>query len=371
VRSPRRRDCGESASQLPAIDAGAVLAWVESPFQFLGALEAHSAGALGERLVVLPRQGVEPLSTTITEMHRLGLPPGVSVLPPGPAPTRRGGKLAIGDAFSGAVHRLLLQTSPYSVVLLDDGRSTRRVMDALVKPGVPLIRPHIVPSPPRALLARLAQAKLKRLAGRGRVRVVTALNLPESVVQAAIEAGITIQKHDFAWLRSLPGDAVPATDTVFLGTSLVANDLIAAEPYLNWVRGVAAQGAITYRAHRREDHRTLGPLSRCANVAIETGQVPVELSLRGMTAKHRVVTLPTTAVSTLRLITPEARIQEFAVPDSWWLEHVPTVARRHLVPDKGQPGPSDAPEGDGPAAGWVGLAPMDVAPGDLSSVRLT
>ncbi len=74
---------------------------------------------------------------------------------------------------------------------------------------------------------------------------------------------------------------------------------------------------------------------------IETGQVPVEIDLRRMTARNRVLTLPTTAVSTLRLITPEVPIQEFAVPDAWWLPHVPQVARRHLVPDRGQPNPID------------------------------
>jgi hypothetical protein len=323
--------------------SGAVLAWVESPFQLLGALEAHSSGVLGERLVVLPRQGVEPLAVTIAELQRLGMPPGVSVLMPGPAPHRHSGPLAIGDAFSGAVHRMLLQSSPRALVLLDDGRSTRRVMDALVMPGVPLIRPHIMPSPPRALLARLALGKLKRMARRGRLRVVTALNLPDLVIDAATQSGIQIQKHDFAWLRGLPGDAVPTTDTVVLGTSLVANDLITAGPYLDWVCGIAKDGPVTYRAHRREDERTLEPLSRCPGVVVETGQVPVEVSLRRMTSRNRVLTLPTTAVSTLRLITPQARIQEFAVPDCWWLPHVPTVARRHLVPDRGQPHPIDLP----------------------------
>ncbi len=120
-------------------------------------------------------------------------------------------------------------------------------MDALVVPGVPLIRPHIVPSPPRALLAKLAQGKLKRMAQRHRLRVITALNLPEAVVEAATENGIQIQKHDFSWLRSLPGDAAPGTDTVVLGTSLVANDLITAEPYVNWVQQIAKEGPITYR----------------------------------------------------------------------------------------------------------------------------
>lgn len=318
-------------------DSQAVLAWVESPFQLLGALEAHSTGALGERLVILPRQGVEPLARTIVELRRLGLPSGVSLLPPGLAPHRHCGPLAVGDAFSGAVHRMLLQSSPSTLVLLDDGRSTRRVMDALVLPGVPLIRPHITPSPPRALLARLALTKLKRMASRGRLRVVTALDLPAAMIEAAGHSGIPIQEHSFGWLRSLPGDATPATETVVLGTSLVANDLISAEPYLDWVRAIARDGPLTYRAHRREDERTLGPLAQYPSVFIETGQVPAELSLRGMTARHRVLTLPTTAVSTLRLITPEARIQEFAVPESWWRSHVPCAAKRHLVPDRYQP----------------------------------
>jgi hypothetical protein len=327
---------------LPAADASeAVLAWVESPFQLLGALEAHASALLGERLVVLPRPGVEPLAVTMAELRRLGLPPGVSLLPPGPLPHRHSGPMAIGDAFSGAVHRMLLQSSPRSLVLLDDGRSTRRVMDALVRPGVPLIRPHITPSPPRALLARLALGKLKRVIRRGRLRVVTALNLPDAVIDSATLAGIPLDTHDFAWLRTLPGDATPATDTVVLGSSLVANDLITAGPYLDWVRTIARDGPVTYRAHRREDARTLGPLSQCPGLVIETGQVPVEVSLRRMTSQNRVLTLPTTAVSTLRMITPQARIQEFAVPDCWWRPHVPLAARRHLVPDRGQPHPID------------------------------
>jgi hypothetical protein len=318
-------------------DPSAALAWVESPFQLLGALEAHSSRLLGEQLVVLPRRDIEPLATTVGELHRLGLPLGVTVLPPGRAPRRVGGTLAIGDAFSGEVHRMLMQSSPDSVVLLDDGRATRRVMDALVVPGVPLVRPHVMPSQPRLLLARLALLKLKWLAGQGRLEVITALRLPDSVITAAERAGIRVLHHSFAWLRGLPTDpSTPDYDTVVLGTSLVANDLISAEPYLNWVRAIARDGPVSYRAHRREDARTLAPLARCSGVVIETGGVPVEVSLRGMTARQRVLTLPTTAVSTLRLITPRARIQEFAVPEAWWLPAVSSAARRHLVPDPGE-----------------------------------
>jgi hypothetical protein len=312
---------------------GEVLAWVESPFQLLGALEAHASGRLGSRLVILPRQGVAPLAATIAAVLELGLPPAVKLLAPGRAPRRLGGVLAVGDAFSGEVHRLLLFSRPREVVLLDDGRSTRRVMDALAPSDVPLVRPHINPSIHRGLLARFARARLKRLAGQNRLAVITALKLPTAVVAAAETTGIRVEHHSFEWLRSQPGTDVPTTDTVVLGTSLVANDLIAAGPYLDWVRTIAADGPITYRAHRREDDRTLEPLSRLPGVIVETGQVPVEVSLRGMTSRQRVLTLPTTAVSSMRLITPQARIQEFAVPESWWRPDVPRAARLHLVPD--------------------------------------
>jgi hypothetical protein len=321
-------------------DPGAVLAWVESPFQLLGALEAYAAGRLGRRLIVLPRQGVEPLERTITELYCLGLPEGVTLLAPGPAPRRYTGILAIGDAFSGEAQRLLLRSTPRAVVLLDDGRSTRKVMDALLSQGVPLIRPHIRASVARAVLAKLALLRLKRLIRQGRLRAITALALSDQLLAAARTAGMSIEQNTFSWLRGLPGDASDVHDTVILGTSLVANDLIAAEPYLDWVRAIAADGPVTYRAHRREDARTLEPLSRYPGIAVETGYVPAEISLRAMTSRQRVLTLPTTAVSTLRLITPEARIQEFAVPDSWWLPQVPMVARRHLVPDPGEPEPS-------------------------------
>jgi hypothetical protein len=252
--------------------------------------------------------------------------------------------LAVGDAFSGEVHRALVTSRPREVVLLDDGRSTRRVMDALVFPDVALVRPHILPSLPRALLARAALAKLQWLARHDRLEVVTALRLPPAVVTAAELIGVQMHRHAFEWLRSRPGPGLPSTDTVVLGTSLVANDLIAAEPYLDWVSAIAADGPVTYRAHRREDARTLGPLGADPRIVVQTGQVPVEVSLRGMTARNRVLTLPTTAVSSMRLITPGARIQEFAVPDAWWLPGVPRAARLHLVPDS-------TPDAEAPAAG--------------------
>ncbi len=309
------------------------LAWVESPFQLLGALEAHSAGQLTRTIAVLPRRGVRSLQRTVAELRRLGLPPGARILPAARAPHTYNGNLAIGDAFSGEVHLLLLSSRPRGVTLLDDGRSTRRVMDALVGRELRLVRPHIHPTPSRRFLAELALRRLRRLSRRRRLRMVTAMHLPDSVVAAAERAGIPVSRHDFAWLRSLPGDPVGDAETVVLGTSMVATRLISAQPYLDWVRSVAHEGPVTYRPHRREDASTLGPLSRVEGLSIAPGEVPVEVSLRALTPRQRLITLPTTAVSTLRMVAPAARIQEFAVPDEWWLPDVPEAARRHLVPD--------------------------------------
>jgi hypothetical protein len=308
-------------------------AWVESPFQLLGAIEAHVAGVFGgRRLLVRPRQGVEPLVRTVAELRRLGLPAGLEILPPGRVPRLAAGTLAIGDAFSGEVHRMLLRGRPRQLVLVDDGRSTRRAVEALVNPQIPLVRPHVAPSPARSLLARTAAARLRRLARAGRMRVVTALDLPERVTAAAYRCGVEVQHHDFAWLRGLPPAEAPGSETVVLGTSLVANGLVRAEPYLAWVRTIAQNSTVSYWAHRREDARTLDALARMAGVHLVSGEVPVELSLRGVTS-HRLITLPTTAATTLRLLTPHVRIHEFAVPDDWWQPDVPAVARLHLVPD--------------------------------------
>lgn len=328
-----------SSHEIPAT----AVAWVESPFQLIGALEAHAAGLLGRWLEVVPRAETDPLAATVAEFRRFGLPDGVTVRRPAYRPPSGVPLLAVGDAFSGQVQRLLAAGMPGRVVLLDDGRATRRMLDALVQPGVPLLRPHVPAPVTRQLLARLALARLRAAMTRGRVELVTALDLPEPALGAAASAGLPVRWHRFGWLRSLPlaeEDLVDRPGTVVLGSSMVANGLVAAEPYLEWVCSIARTGATTYRAHRREDERTLGPLA-AAGVDVRSGALPVEVGLRGLRPGQDVLTLPTTAASTLRMLAPTARIREFAVPQEWWLPSVPQVARRRLVPDESA-GPAGA-----------------------------
>ncbi|MFI7585654.1 hypothetical protein ACIB24_01100 [Spongisporangium articulatum] len=322
-----------------------VEAWVESPFQLLGALEAHAEGLLGESLDVVPRAGLEPLAVTVAELTRLGLPAGSTVRPAVAAPARGARTLAVGDVFSGRVQQLLAGRPPHRVVLLDDGRATLRMLQALSRRDVPLVRPHAPASALRSALARVTLARLKHLARAGRLDVVTALDVPPELVDAARRVGVQVHRHSFGWLRSQPSD-VPAAGPgpVVLGSSMVANGLIHAEPYLEWVRSIAANsptGPVTYRAHRREDERTLRPL-RAAGVDVRSGAVPVEVSLRGMALGQQVVTLPTTAASTLRMLAPQARVSEYAVPETWWQAGVSDVTRQRLVPEVSS----------GPAAPW-------------------
>lgn len=246
-------------------------------------------------------------------------------------------RLAVGDAFSGQVQRLLAVEPPRHVALLDDGRATLRMVDAIVRRGVPLLRPHVPTTRGRSLLAEVARLRLRRLAAAGRLDVVTALDVPTAVRAAAGEVGLQVLTHDFRWVRGLPGEPGDADDAVVvLGTSMVANDLISADPYLRWVasivEAVTGRQPVTYRAHRKEDERTLGPL-RDAGVDVRTGEVPIEVRLRRLAPAQEVVTLPSTAASTLRLLSPAARIREYAVPDGWWLPGVPADARDRLVPD--------------------------------------
>jgi len=152
------------------------------------------------------------------------------------------------------------------------------------------------------------------------------------VLDAARNLGIDVRRHEFEWLRSLPVTSVPGSETVVLGTSLVANNLVKAAPYVEWVQAIAREASVTYWAHRREDARTLGPLGRTPGIEITAGEIPVELSLRGVTS-HRLITLPTTAATTLRMLVPGVDIHEYPVPESWWQPGVPAAARMHLVPD--------------------------------------
>lgn len=312
--------------------AGPCTAWVESPFQVLGVIEAYHQGHLPAGTRVVPRAGILPLEHTISTLRDLGLPDGLRIGSPAPAPPRTRATWVVGDPFSGVVQQALVRTSPERLVLVDDGRSTQRVLHALAHPRTPMVRAHATPAPVRSLLGLAATTRLRRLAHHGRLHVISALRFREPLATAARRSGVQLSLHHFAWLRSRPTPPPPPTRTVVLGTSLVANGLIHTGPYLDWITALAATEPLTYLPHRREDPRTLGVLERTAGVDLHDGDLPVELTLRGLRLSQQVTTLPSTAASTLPLIVPGVPVHERAVPGTWWTARARPRTRRWLVP---------------------------------------
>lgn len=307
---------------------------MESPLQALGAVEAFFEGVLGSNVTVHGRRGLEPVRRTIEELERIAQAPGLtfdreSSRLPRRSP-RRPGVLVLGDALSGVSQRFVLRPGTREVVLLDDGRATRVVLQHLVE-GSPMLRPQSQHGPARTTLARLVSARLGRIAREGGLTVFTAVQVDPGLTDAATDAGVLIRAHEFSWLRAQPQPDPPATQVVILGSALVANNLIAEGPYLQWVsRIVRDSERVTYCAHRREDDRTLAVLNGTPGVTVLSGDRPVELRLRGLAPQNVVHTLPSTAAHTLRLICPDARIVEHAIPANWWRPEVGHTVRHHL-----------------------------------------
>ncbi|MFP3965754.1 hypothetical protein SMC26_25835 [Actinomadura fulvescens] len=325
------------SSSPPALRRGqhAPKAWVESPLQLLSAVEAHHAGLLGHGTEVVLRSGVDPLVATAAEVERLGPHRGlagvhVGTRVPLPAGT---GTLVIGDAFSGTVQRRLLTLRAQRLVIADDGLATIHLLELLAAPDPrPLIRARARPTMARQALGLAAATRLRALGRAGRVVVFTALPVPEELRTAVTAHGIEVVAHDFPWLRSRPAGPPPQERQVVLGSSLVANGLVHRERYLEWIAGLAAVEPIAYRPHRREDPADLAELRRDPRVSVAEPGPPVEVCLRGLTREHRVISLPSTALTSLRLVLRGngTTIEGVTVPAEWWTERADAALREHL-----------------------------------------
>ncbi|MEO5877804.1 MAG: hypothetical protein ABIS86_03995 [Streptosporangiaceae bacterium] len=306
-------------------------AWVESPLQLLSAIEARHAGILGP-VDLLARAGSEPLRATVEELRRLGLPEGATIGFGGRATPARG-TWAVGDAFSGQVQGRLVTGRPERILLVDDGLATLHLLGLLAGPWrQPLVRARAQAGPVRRLLGSLAGARLRSAARNGRVVVFTGLPVPFTVLTRARRIGITVLTHDFPYLRSLPADPPPAETKVLLGTSLVHNGLVDRVAFLSWVEAQVADEPVAYYPHRRECPQVLELLRADPRVTLVERGLPVELSLRSLTAEHRVLSLPSTALTSLRvLLGPDGpQIEGVTVPAAWWTDEADQSLRTHL-----------------------------------------
>ncbi|MFC7639891.1 hypothetical protein ACFQX6_01655 [Streptosporangium lutulentum] len=318
-----------------AREQGSAVAWVESPLQMLCAVEAHHAGLLGARSRVIPRAKLRPLEVTHRELSRLALPPGLELTAPESDMPRsgRGTTGAVGDAFSGKVQFRWLTTLPGRIVIVDDGLATIRLLELLTgRMWTPLLRAR----GNAGYQDRSRDGRGHTAAHRRPLRplsIFTALPVPAELAQAVRDKGAELVTHDFTWLRSQPlRRPRPEERTIVLGTSLVRNGLIHRENYFTWLAGLGSAEPVAYFPHRREDPSDLARVGEQPGITVYDGGVPAEMTLRGLAAEQRVLSLPSTAVTSLRVLLSArgVAVETVDVPDEWWTAEAAPSLRSHL-----------------------------------------
>lgn len=315
--------------------------WVESPLQFLCAVEAHHQGLTGGSAVATARRGARMLPETIAECIFRGLPDGLVLTPAALGPDEpRSRRWLLGDAFSGAVHRQLVTRrlsgdAPQEFIVVDDGLATVHLLELLVQPRpCTLQRARAQLPPARRVLGRMAWKSLRAAADRGALTVFTAMPVSADLTAQAAAAGITVRHNDLTWLTSLPAGLAPDAPVVVLGTSLVANGLMHEEVYQRWLEGFATEvGRIAYFPHRAEDPGFLARLQTDPRFDVSTSALPAEFTLRGLRDDQEVWSLPSTAVATLSAVFSSRGVTFRAVPvsDAWWTEKASPEMREHVV----------------------------------------
>ncbi|SDJ77678.1 hypothetical protein [Nonomuraea jiangxiensis] len=304
-------------------------AWVESPLQMLCAVEAHHAGLLGPTTAVVPRAGLRPLKATRRELGALGLPDGLELAEPRERMPRS--VQAVGDAFSGKVQLRWLASNPGRIIVVDDGLATIRLLELLAAgPFKPLLRARATPTRLRQALGLAAALRLRL----SKVSVFTALSVDDKLEAAVKQAGVDLVRHDFSWLRAQPPSAEgPVERTVVLGTSLVRNGLVHRDHYLRWLTELAAREPLAYYPHRREDPGDVALIRERPGITVHDAGAPAELTLRGLDPGQRVLSLPSTAITSLRvLLSPRGvAVEPVDVPDDWWTSRAAPALRSHLT----------------------------------------
>lgn len=283
----------------------AVLAWVESPLQLIGAAEwaaAHRvtvpvAGRLtpqmSETADLLLERGAR-----FGEMEPyLGIPWTLLVQHP---------HWLVGDGFSGQFRLAAAVLRPRTLTFLDDGAIALPFADTLLQRR-PYARPHVTERGLNSLVAPFAAETIARRARRRAAHLFTAFDLGHDRMSALADRGFDVERHRFAWTRA----TAPAPDDlgtrVILGSARPIDGRMPREDYLAWLTALAAAvpagtGSTTYLPHRRETAEQLDAVRRIPGIAITATSVPVELILAGATRPVHLHTLPSTTSTTLRLV---------------------------------------------------------------------
>ncbi|GAA2000670.1 DUF6716 putative glycosyltransferase [Brevibacterium samyangense] len=317
------------------------LCWVESPLQLLSALEAHTALGDTTELEILARIDAPGMRSFLDRFPRGWLPTGVTLTPVGSfAPPPPGtSRVLLGDPFSGQIQKALL-SSPRSLraqyVLLDDGIATLDAVDRLTSDRPrPLVRSRASGSPARTVLGTTAWTLLHTALTAGRFAWVTGMDADPETVAAFTASGGKLRHHDFPFTRGVPVSEPEIGPRIVIGSAMVADRLIAAAPYLEWLRGLAAEGPVEYFVHRREERSLLDEIRTIDGVHVRRAGLPVEIRLAKAPAGAEVFSLPTSAVRTLPVTMQDPRIHVSAVPPEWWTRQAPDALRRNLNRESG------------------------------------
>lgn len=274
------------------------IAWVESPLQLIAA--AEWAARRDAPIVVALRVTGPQMARTAEELLARGAR-FAECVPYFGIPWQLLGRhreWAIGDGFSGQFRTAGTVLRPRRVTLLDDGADITTLADALV--GVTgYARPAQQESTLATLLGGLVRDRMLGLATRGRLEISTGFDLGDARLARLADHGIPVVPHRLEWLRSTARPMpVPGT-RILLGSSLPTDGRVPAPAYLSWVAEEAAKDSLVYLPHRRETPGMLSAVAAIPGVRIHRTELPIELVLAGAEEPLEVLSLPTSARTTL------------------------------------------------------------------------
>jgi hypothetical protein len=274
------------------------IAWVESPLQLVAA--AEWASIQKREILVVLRLGSAQMAATAEELIArgarfaqcvpyYGIPWQVLAAHP---------VWAIGDGFSGQFRLAASVLRPRHITLLDDGAHTIALVDALLgRTG--FTRPNRHESTLATLLGGRARERMLRMASHERLDISTAFALGGERMTALADRGIRVRPHKLEWVRHTARPIAVPGNRVLLGSARPVDGFIPLSEYLAWVAIEARKGDLAYLPHRREAAATLTAVAQLPGVQVfETG-LPIELVLAGTPAPLEVLSLPTSATTTL------------------------------------------------------------------------
>ncbi len=275
----------------------AVLAWVESPLQLVGAAEWASAH---ERTVPVAGRLTAQMGETADELIARGARFG-ECQPYLGIPFKmlsQHDHWLVGDGLSGQFRMAVSVLRPKTLTFLDDGANTLAFAAALAGSGV-YARPGVHEGRLTTTLAPLALERIHRRARHGRVTLFTAFDIPAR--ERLTEYGIEVEPHRFPWTRA----SAPPTDIgprVIMGSARPVDGRMDLAAFIAWVSAVAAGGPATYLPHRRETPGQLDAVRGIPNITISPARLPAELALAGARRPLEIFTLPSSTATTLPLV---------------------------------------------------------------------